>query len=73
MANHRTYCKKIMSYHKDIDEVQEWIVVQTAGFYNRLNNHATLCDNQLLKDSTWPETWDFELRLYRENLLKLLT
>lgn len=74
MANHRTYCNKIMSYHTEIDVIQEWIIGLTSLLYSRLDRaSSSLANNQLIRKSAIPECLNEELRLYRENLLKLLS
>ncbi len=74
MSHHRSYCNKVMSYYREIDEIQEWIVVLTSLLYGRLDNaSSSLSKNMVIRRSAIPECLDEELHLYRENLLKLLS
>lgn len=74
MARHRSYIRRMLVLHTDIDEVQEWLLQLVSFLYRRLDNaSSSLSNNKLIRIQTLPECSDDELRLHRETVVKLLS
>lgn len=74
MAKHRDYVRRMLSYYREIDEVQTWLICLLSALYRRLESNVMISKGsaESIIKSAWPPTLDESLQAYRENLIKLM-